>query len=524
MRFYGFIRVSSKGQKDKYSPKNQQQDLERFVETWQNGPHSIVHIAPVIERATSWERVAWGQAIAEGISWFRTGKVEAFLFPRVDRESRNEFASIPILRQAIDAGVKIYFAQERLYLDPHDAEPIDRYLDEVRDARAYVRKMVKITKPGRISRARDDQKHPSNTKMFSFNLIDGKRVPNQAEAAALRQAAEVALKEGRPGPAARWLNSQGFQTIHGKPFSPVTLGGKGGLFRNRALVGETTIQFKEETVIIHHEPILDMDTFEALQIMLNERRLRASRSDVFYALSGIIFCRCGTRFEPTKIQKNRYYRCKACCGEKHWRRDDLEWEVNEAFGRYLARRDSLRDFMQLAQQSEAKLRQDLLRAKAEKEHTEGKWMMLLKKELAGEFDGYPRETVESQKDDLRAKTEILKVEETRLAAELEALPKVDPAEVERALNELAEPWQMANTGGYGMRYPMSWERVSVVSKTWNSGIPCKLSEEQAHLLRETLLQLNCRITIRKHDVFISGKLPLGISAKEGASVSLYALE
>ena len=78
MRFYGFVRVSSKGQKDKYGPKNQRDDMQKFVETWPDGPHPIAHIEPVVERATSWERVAWQAAITEGIRAFSIGEVDAY--------------------------------------------------------------------------------------------------------------------------------------------------------------------------------------------------------------------------------------------------------------------------------------------------------------------------------------------------------------------------------------------------------------------------------------------------------------
>ncbi|MBI2858280.1 MAG: hypothetical protein HYX90_04305 [Chloroflexi bacterium] len=50
----------------------------------------------------------------------------------------------------------------------------------------------------------------------------------------------------------------------------------------------------------------------------------------------------------------------------------------------------------------------------------------------------------------------------------------------------------------------------------------KLMDEQARLLREMLLKLNCRITIRNRAIFISGSLPLaGVRAKETASLRLF---
>lgn len=273
LRFYCFIRESSRGQKDKYGPKAQWRDLEKFSLAWPGGPHRISEqfSATVIESATKWERPAWEQAIVQGITAFRQGLIDAFLFGRVDRETRNLFASIPVLRMAMDAGVPIYFAQEKLHLDPKDPESMERYTQEALDSIAYIRKFVRNTTPGRIARAKDDQKHPMNTGMFGFDLIDGKRVPNQAQAEAIREAAQVALKSGRAGPAARWLSQQGWRTTHGKNFSAATLGGKGGLFRNRALIGQTTIHFKEESqpVIVRHERILEDAIFEALGLMLD---------------------------------------------------------------------------------------------------------------------------------------------------------------------------------------------------------------------------------------------------------------
>ena len=61
-------------------------------------------------------------------------------------------------------------------------------------------------------------------------------------------------------------------------FAPSTLACKGGIFRNRALVGETTIQFEEKTVVIHHEAILEIAKFEAINAVLDGRKLREPRS------------------------------------------------------------------------------------------------------------------------------------------------------------------------------------------------------------------------------------------------------
>ena len=152
MRSYGFARVSSKGQKDRYGPASQQRDLERFCQTWPDGPHTIVHTEPVVESATHWERPLWEQAIGEGITAYRQGLVDAFLFPRVDRESRNPFASMPVIRKALDAGIKCFFAQDKSSLDPKDWDSIEKYANEIREAMAYISRFKKLTTSGRIAR------------------------------------------------------------------------------------------------------------------------------------------------------------------------------------------------------------------------------------------------------------------------------------------------------------------------------------------------------------------------------------
>ena len=527
MRFYCLLRESSDPQERKKGLTRQWRQLNRFIETWPDGPHTIEHHVQVIESASHGSRWEWQEAVEQGIKLYKDGAGDAILLPEVDRETRNPLISVPILNLALDAGVPIFFAEEQLQLDPRDPDAIQKYTDAVAKSCTYLATMVRKCRGGRFDRANDDHKLPSNTEMFGFDIVDGRRVPNQAEAAALVEAAQIALKEGRLGPAVKWLNEKGFRTTQGKLFTTVTLR---GLFRNRALIGETTIKFREKVVILHHDPILDVATFEALQVMLDEHR-RAQRSEVFYCLSGLKFCGCGARFEATKTGAGRYYyRCERHCGERAWRKDELEWEVHEAFGRYLEQRESRRAYLELAQQSRVKLEKDLAEIERDIDENDGEWKMLLEKELAD----YPPIIIEDKKRELRASRESLVRAKAKIKAQLDALPQVNWAEVELALGELAKPWQRCNTGGYYVPHDMSWERASVAEAIEAQragdkergakllalaiGTPRKLTDEQAHLLREMLLKLNCRITIRNRAVFISGSLPLtAVRAKQGAS-------
>jgi hypothetical protein len=192
----------------------------------------------------------------------------------------------------------------------------------------------------------------------------------------------------------------------------------------------------------------------------------------------------------------------------------LEWEVNEAFSRYLEHRESQQAYLELAQKSRAKLEEDQDKVERDLATNQQEWKILLDKDLAG----YPDVVISDKKRELTAERQSLEQRQSRIKAELEALPDVDPEDVETALSELAKPWQMANSGGYCMPHPMSWERDSIASGNWRSDTERKLTDEQAHRLRQTLLKLNCRITIKNHAVFISGRVPLaGVRAKQAPS-------
>ena len=511
MRFYCLLRESSDPQERKRGLTRQWRQLHRFIETWPDGPHTIEHHVQVIESASHGSRQGWQRGVERGIELFHQGVIDAILFPEVDRETRNPVISVPILNLALGAGVPVFFAEEQLQLDPRDSDAIQHYTEAMAKSCAYLATMVKKCREGRFDRANLDHKLPSNTKMFGFDIVDGTRVRNQAEAAALKEAAQIALKEGRLSPPVNWLNEKGFRTTQGKPFTRVTLR---GLFRNRALIGETTINFKEKSVVLKHDGILDVATFEALQVMLDGHR-RAQRSEVFYCLSSLNFCGCGAKFEATKTGAGRYYyRCEKHCGEKAWRKDDLEWEVYEAFSRYLEKRESQREYLELAQQSRVKLENDLAEIEHGIDENDRQWKILLEKELAD----YPPLIIDDKKRELTVERDSLLRAKAKIEAQLNALPQVDLVEVELALNNLAKPWRMCNTGGYYVAYPMSWERCSVADGNWGPDMPRKLTSEQTYLLRETLLKLNCRITVTNRAIFISGSLPLtGVRAKEAAS-------
>jgi hypothetical protein len=492
---YTILRESSDPQERKKGLARQWRQIKRFAETWPDGPHKVYEPhAQVIESASQGSRREWELAVARGIDLYRGGIIDAFVFPEVDRETRNPLVSVPILRRVLDAGIPVFFAEEGLHLDPSDPRSVNKYSEAVAKACAYIDIMVQKTRAGRFDRADEDHLLPSNTRMFGFDIVDGKKVVNQAQAAALRQAGEIVLREGRAGPAAKWLNEQGWHTTHGKLFSPTSLACKGGTFRNRALIGETVVNFEEKQVIIRHEAIFDEAKFEAINAVLDGRRLREPRSVAFYALTGIVSCGCGAKWEPCNTGKHRYYRCTAHCGEKWWRKEAFEQEVWDSFGDYLKERQARADYLELARQSEAKLGEELVKIERDIDANTSEWRSLLEKDLAG----YPVEIIEKRKAELNAARESLEWQKAEIEGQLLLLPQVNPDEVERELAILGEPWLLCD-----------W---STPTETPHDS----LSREQAEILRQTLLRLGAEVRVERGEIRIVGRLPVGVGAKVGA--------
>jgi len=495
MKFYTIFRESSDPQERKKGLARQKRQIARFADTWPGEPHQVYEPCPqVIESASQGSRREWEIQVERGIQLFRKGVIDAFVFPEVDRETRNPLISIPILRRVLDAGIPVFFAEEGLHLDPSDPRSVNKYSEAVAKACAYVDVFVQKTRAGRFDRANEDRLLPSNTKMFGFDIVDGKKVVNQAQAAALRQAGETVLREGRSGPAAKWLNEQGWRTTHGKPFTPTNLACRGGTFRNRALIGETVVDFEEKQVVIRHEAILDVAKFEAINAVLDGRRLREPRSVAFYALTGIVSCGCGAKWEPCNTGKHRYYRCMAHCGEKWGRKEAFEREVWDSFGDYLKERQGRADYLELARQSEARLRGELVKVERDIDTNSSEWRSLLEKDLAG----YPAQIIEQKKAELNAAGESLEWRKAEIEGQLLLLPQLNPDEVERELAALGEPWLACD-----------W---STPVETPHDG----LSREQAEILRQTLLRLGAEVRVERGEIRIIGRLPVGVGAKVGA--------
>jgi site-specific DNA recombinase len=165
---------------------------------------------------------------------------------------------------------------------------------------------------------------------------------------------------------ANWLNEHGYRTRSGKPWSFKLLF---TILRNRVYVGQ--VPWRDGWHPAPHPPLVDIETFEAVQALLDERgedraKRRMSPSD--YLLGGLIVCDgCGHHYIGTgargRTQRYRYYTCysrqwygTATCAGERVSADQLDQAVlaallrtfedesllEEAVAEYLARAEAAR--------------------------------------------------------------------------------------------------------------------------------------------------------------------------------------
>lgn len=156
--FYGLVigRCSSKPQLDRYGPTVQ---LERAEEGARYFPKGELIIIPEIsifvqEPASGWVRRRWEAAMDQVLDHFHQGRIQVVIFPCVDRESRFLAGSVGKLMEMVRSGLMVYFAEERLLLDPKDTSSLQTYWIEALKAQGFIDTLKSNTVPARRAAAR----------------------------------------------------------------------------------------------------------------------------------------------------------------------------------------------------------------------------------------------------------------------------------------------------------------------------------------------------------------------------------
>jgi len=429
MKVVGILRESSKEQakKDRKGLQDQEEEILKFAT---ESGMEVAFWETVVESASHWDRPIWESEIEEVIKHYGRGEVGGIIFDRVDRETRNLFASIPILNRALRAGLRVFFAKERFELDPKDPEVERRYLDKAIRAIGY-REVVSESWKTVHHRRAGKGLHPTNQRLFTFCYEDKKRVLDEAVVPFALEAINLFLRDKQLSPVVRWLWSKDFTVLNSASALRRWL-------QNPALKGETNACGE----VIHHDALISSTEWDEVQAILKENSPRPSRKGY---LPIPFICGCGTRMKADRHKRKtiapRIYVHCPCCHKPNYRLDRLLPMVSLATLVYIGdKHDFMNDSVVKAELRERVLAdlQDVEKAQA---RLKNEWRSLLDGLVEKEWKG-PKAILDEKQQSLASQEAALEEKESRLLAELKDLPEIQVIDIKKAWEDAIAPYEV----------------------------------------------------------------------------------
>lgn len=324
-RARGYLRVSSKGQADRYGPTAQRKD--ELDASHDHQTRELTHFYEDHVTATNaLKRSDFQRMVADA----RAKAFDVLYVGRVDRFARNERDAWNYLHDLEAAGLAVYFVEEDV-LVPHDPDWQDKIGDEVNGAAAYVRKLRRnVTKGLRAKWAGGG--HVGGVPFGYQRTADKQSLEPNADIAVRILVFEL-YSTGRYSMTtlADELNGRGL-TIEGRPWrtraiwsvlsNPIVIG------KVRFHIDRADSQIREDLVA----PVISRDLWDAVQRYMIARGKKGARvKRRRYVFSGVARCAAcserlygGTKTERTGSTSRRLIHSPKGCKTGSWSEPKLE--------------------------------------------------------------------------------------------------------------------------------------------------------------------------------------------------------
>ena len=325
---FTLIRVSAEDQLKGYGP-----DVQWYDDVLPNAPLLGLEVSEdnrhiIQESATGWERVKFEAKVREAMALHKAGEIDALLFPRVDRETRFLFGSMPLLAEVVQSGLAVYFARERLQLDPNDSESVERYLSKATQAQAYVETMKLNTARGRRRRLLQDHKLPTGRGVlygYDYDKEQSKNIANDCldvvrmigmwvleERITLNQVCRRLMYDKKiPSPkgSLAWSRSTVRRILRNPTYAGRSYAGKTAI-----VGGKRIVQPRDKWIEVPDavdRAAFSWDEWEGIQRQLDLNRERSPRNQKYsYELKGRVYCKlCGRKYRGAPMHGKPYFRC-----------------------------------------------------------------------------------------------------------------------------------------------------------------------------------------------------------------------
>lgn len=271
---------------------------------------------------------------------------DVVVFYQIDRAARNEtdyYASMDCL---LKNGVSYEFAAEGIDI----ATPGGKLTEGIKVSVAawYSRDLSIKVKRGKKENA-FQAIHNGGKPPIGYDVEEKtlRYLINEHEAAAVRQIFAMKLAGAGYGQIIDWLNARDYRTKRGNRYAKNSLH---DILKNKKYIGtyeygkttgNTSREHNKDYIALENAipPIISFKDFEEVQKIMDSRQNGKNSSKEIYALSGKIFCSCGSAMvggrSGAKDNKYAYYICsdaknKHICDAKNVRKEVIEECVRDA--------------------------------------------------------------------------------------------------------------------------------------------------------------------------------------------------
>lgn len=333
MRVALYPRVSGHEQEDNYSIPEQIERMKKYCESRDWMVHKIYTDSGY--SGSNMDRPGLQSLIKDSES----GKFDMVLVYKLDRLSRSQKDVLYLVEDVFDKH-GVFFSSMTENFDT--STPFGKAILGILAVFAQLeREQIKErTMMGKDSRAQEGKWHGSKWIPIGYDYEEGLLKPNEYESMQVREVADLFLKGTPVRTIANMMTEKGYlhkygeweaKTIRRVLQNPVNI----GLIKNRDRLYPGI-----------HEAILEQQTFDEIQVLMNERKEKYGTTYKPYTtlLGGILYCKhCGAKYtKQSNGDGIDYYTCYSRskkvkrmvkdpnCKNKNYRRLDLDYVVIEA--------------------------------------------------------------------------------------------------------------------------------------------------------------------------------------------------
>lgn len=250
----------------------------------------------------------------------RNGKIDMIITKSISRFARNTVTLLQTVRELKELGVDVWFEKENIHSISGDGELMITILASFAQEESL---SVSENCKWRI-RHNFEEGIPNNFQIYGYNIKNRKLTINEEQAVIVREIFDMYLNGKGSNIIARTLNERAVPAPGGDTWHQARIM---QILRNEKYIGDLNLQkyysenhitkrtlvndgcLKRYYVRENHEPIIDRETFEKVQKMIENKAERHPHIAPYdYSFKGKVFCgNCGAKYYRKKVHTGTRY-------------------------------------------------------------------------------------------------------------------------------------------------------------------------------------------------------------------------